>query len=512
MTMNVQDSPQSNAVGRLGRLLIAGFAAAMLAAMPADAARAQAAPDGGPLGGSLANPPDSFADLVDTLLPAVVNISSAQTVSGAPGPEIPQFPPGSPFEDFFEDFFNRRGAPQRRATSLGSGFIISPEGHVVTNNHVIEGADQITVVLQDDTTLDAELIGVDPRTDIAVLRIQTDRPLPFVAFGDSEQMRVGDWVLAIGNPFGLGGSVTAGIISARARNINAGPYDDFIQTDASINRGNSGGPMFNMDGQVIGINTAIFTPTGGSVGVGFAIPSSLAESVVGQIVEFGRTRRGWLGVRIQTVTEDIAESLGLDVPRGALISSITAGGPAADTDLQPGDVIVEFNGVEIEDMHRLPRVVADTPVGSAVDVVVWRQGQLQSVQVVLGELEAAEQAGLLDDLGQMPTAPATEELDALGLALAELTDPLRNRFGLSSATEGVVITAVADVGAAADEGLVPGDLILEVNQRQVTTPADVAARIDDALQADRNSVLLMVDSNGDVRFVALNISALRNDG
>ena len=490
---------------RLARM--AGAGALVMLAFGTGPALAQTSPGVTAALGPIEHP-NGFADLVETLLPAVVNISSTQTVSGFTGPELPEFPPGSPFEDFFDDFMDRRGTPERRATSLGSGFIISPDGIVVTNNHVIEGADEITVVLQDDTALAAEVVGTDPRTDLAVLRVDSETPLPFVPFGDSDVMRVGDWVLAIGNPFGLGGSVTAGIISARARDINAGPYDDFLQTDASINRGNSGGPMFNLAGEVIGINTAIFSPTGRSVGVGFAIPSSLAGPVVDQLIEFGRTRRGWLGVRIQTVTDDIAESLGMDEARGALISSITPGGPSDGTGLQPGDVIVTFNGEAISAMRELPRVVADTPVGTEVDVVVWRQGALVTVQIALGELEAAEEAGLLDDQRPVEAPIETGRIEELGLTLAALDDRLREQYGLSSSSDGVVITAV-NGGSAAAEGLEPGNLILEVNQRAVSTPDDVQIRIRDALQAGRNSVLLMVEADAQVRFVALDITAMR---
>jgi len=322
--------------------------------------------------------PDGFADLADKLQPAVVNISTTQTVkpeqhSESTTPELPQFPPGSPFEEFFKDFFNRNNphggtgsqnqAEAHKATSLGSGFIIDATGYVVTNNHVIADADSITVILHDDTNLKAELVGRDTKTDIAVLKVKTDKPLTAVAWGDSDKSRVGDWVLAIGNPFGLGGTVTAGILSARQRDINSGPYDDFLQTDASINRGNSGGPMFNMDGEVIGINTAIYSPSGGSIGIGFAIPSSLAHEVVSELIQEPdhAVHRGWLGVRIQAVTDEIAESLGLDKAHGALVASVSDNGPAQNAGIQPGDVILTFDGKTVEDMRHLPRLVAETP-------------------------------------------------------------------------------------------------------------------------------------------------------
>src|SRR5476651_2465135 len=312
--------------------------------------------------------PEGFSELAGRLLPAVVNISTTQTLKAdRQRPEVPQFPPGSPFEEFFKDFLDknlprnqqRPEAQPRRATSLGSGFIIDPSGLVVTNNHVIADADEITVILADDTSLKAEVVGKDLKTDLALLRVKTDKQLTAVPFGDSDLMKVGDWVLAIGNPFGLGGTVTAGIVSARARDIQQGPYDDFIQTDASINRGNSGGPMFNMSGEVVGINTAIFSPSGGSIGIGFAIPSALASPVVAQLKDFGKPRRGWLGVKIQGVTDEIAESLGLDKARGALVASVTDKGPAEAAGIQPGDIVLTFDGKDVTDMKRLPRIVAE---------------------------------------------------------------------------------------------------------------------------------------------------------
>ncbi|WP_246148799.1 DegQ family serine endoprotease [Skermanella pratensis] len=463
-----------------------------------------------------ANAPESFADLAQKLLPAVVNISTTQNIPerrGAgprPGPEMPQFPPGSPFEEFFRDFFDRQGreqnAPPRRATSLGSGFVIDAEGLVVTNNHVIQDADEINVILQDDTNLKAELVGRDPKTDLALLRVKTDRKLTAVTFGDSDAMRVGDWVLAIGNPFGLGGTVTAGIISARARDINAGPYDDFLQTDASINRGNSGGPMFNMRGEVIGINTAIFSPSGGSVGIGFAIPSTLARSVVAQLKDFGRTRRGWLGVRIQGVTPEIAESLGLRSATGALVASVTPNGPAAEAGIQAGDVILTFDGKEVNEMRRLPRVVAETGVEERVPVKLWRRGQEQTVQVKVGELEAAEESGILAAVPDEPAPAAPESVEALGLKLTGITPELRQQFDINEQLRGVLVTEVAGNSSAAEKDLRPGDVIVEVGQEEVSTPQDVAAKVKAAKDANRKTVLLLIDRRGDLRFVALNVS------
>lgn len=456
--------------------------------------------------------PDSFADLAERLVPAVVNISTTQKVQdGQDLPEMPQFPPGSPFDEFFRDFFNRRGQGQgdrprpHNATALGSGFIVRDNGYIVTNYHVIEGAEEITVVLHDNTSLEAKLIGRDDKTDLAVLKVETDKKLPFVGFGDSDRMRVGDWVLAIGNPFGLGGTVTAGIISARSREINAGPYDDFLQTDAAINRGNSGGPMFNMDGQVIGINTAIYSPSGGSVGIGFAIPSALARGVVDQIIEFGRTKRGWLGVRIQSVTPEIAESLGLEKPEGALVAGITDGGPGAKAGIETGDVILQFDGKPITESRRLPRVVADTPVDKQVSVTVWRKGARKDLPVTLGELEAAEQSGLLasDTPDSKPDTTKPQELDALGVTLSALTDALKKQYSLADDQKGVVVTAVTGGSQAAEKGLKAGDVIVEVGQAEVENPGDVAKKVTEARDGGRKSVLLLVESGGDLRFIAL---------
>jgi serine protease Do len=466
-------------------------------------------------------PAQGFADLADRLLPAVVNISTTQTVSQhkgghGNGPEAPQLPQGTPFEDFFKDFFDHQGnkdqnAQPRHATSLGSGFIIdAKKGWVVTNNHVIQDADEITVILHDDTNLKAEVVGRDTKTDIALLKVATDHPLVAVPFGDSDKIRVGDWVLAIGNPFGLGGTVTAGILSARARDINAGPYDDFLQTDASINRGNSGGPMFNLNGEVIGINTAIFSPSGGSVGIGFAIPSNLAKPVIAQIEDFGHTKRGWLGVRIQGVTPEIAESLGMAKPHGALVASVTPGGPAAAAGIQAGDVVISFDGKEVGEMRRLPRIVADTPINKVAPVVVWRKGKQVTVQAKVGELEVAEESGLLSsntDDAAPKTGAEPKDFDELGLKLAALTPDLRQQFEIGPDVKGVVISDVQATGVAADKGVHAGDVITEVNQQDVAAPADVAAAIKKAHEDGKKSVLMLVDRQGDLRFVPLPLAA-----
>ncbi len=480
---------------RLVRWMIAGLLAI---ATLASAAAAQA------------RTPESFADLAERLLPSVVNISTTQTVRAShPGIEMPQFPPGSPFEEFFKHFFDRRDGPQteRRATSLGSGFIVEG-GYVVTNNHVIEGAEEITVILQDDTRLEAELVGTDPKTDVAVLKLKSGRELdvPALTLGDSGRVRVGDWVVAIGNPFGLGGTVTAGIVSARGRDINAGPYDDFIQTDASINKGNSGGPMFNMDGEVIGINTAIYSPSGGSVGIGFALAMEVAKPVIEQLIEYGRTRRGWLGVRIQTVTPEVAESLGLDDPKGALVAAVSEDGPGAGAGIVAGDVILTFDGRAVPEMRRLPRMVAETEIDRRVPVRVWRDGETLTVDVRIGELEEEEEAADWTRGDDAPSPAAAHEIPDLGLWVMPPTEDVRDRFGLGDGPiGGVVITRVDGDGPAAEKGIQPGDVIVEVNQYEVATAADVAARIEEARSRDRRSVLLFVERQGDLRIAGVRL-------
>ena len=446
--------------------------------------------------------PDSFADLAERLSPAVVNISTQTTVGNA-GPQMPDIPPGSPLEDLFRDFFerNQQQGP-RTANSLGSGFVIDPEGYVVTNNHVIENADEIMVNFADGESLPATLVGTDPKTDIALLKIEGDEPFDAVPFGDSEAMRVGDWVVAIGNPFGLGGSVSAGIVSARNRDINAGPYDDFIQTDAAINRGNSGGPLFNLAGEVIGVNTAIISPTGGSIGIGFAVPSKIVTNVVAQLREYGETRRGWLGVRIQQVTPEIAESLDLEKPRGALVADLTAGGPAAEAGVEPGDVILTFDGREVETMRELPRMVAETPVGKSVPVEVWRKGEVTALTVALGRLEEGEQ-----QMAALEAPEAGENAAALGMELATLTPERRAELSLGDDVQGVVVLSVDASGPAASKGVRPGDVIVEVGQEPVATPADVLERIEAARAQERKTVLMLVHNAGDVRFVAVPLDA-----
>jgi serine protease Do len=466
--------------------------------------------------------PDSFADLAEKLLPAVVNISSSQTVqskAGAPnGPEMPLFPPGSPFEQFFKDFLNRnrpnggRGDPQqpeRRAQSLGSGFIVDASGLVVTNNHVIDGADQVTVTLQDKTVLKAEVVGRDESGDIAVLRVKSDRALPTVEFGDSNKARVGDWVLAIGNPFGLGGSVTAGIVSARGRDIRLGQYDDFIQTDAAINKGNSGGPLFDMDGAVIGINTAIYSQTGGSVGIGFSIPSNMAKTIVTQIRDFGKARRGWLGVKIQQVTPDLADSLGMKEASGAMIAGLIDGGPAEKSSIRNGDIVLKFDGQVVKEMHSLPRIVAESPVGKQVPVVVWRDGKEITVMATLAEkpddatLAATDQPGGGKGGGE---AVKPVEVSGLGIKVAPITQELRDKYQLTAEQKGVVITEVINGGSAAERNLKAGDVIVEVQQGEVTSPTDVQKRVDAAKKADRRFVLMLIQRQDGVQYIPLALS------
>ncbi|MGA8756361.1 MAG: DegQ family serine endoprotease [Stellaceae bacterium] len=469
---------------------------------------------------ALARPaPDSFADLAAKLLPSVVNISTTQTLKTAGAeqgnPDMPQFPPGSPFEEFFHDFLERNlpkgehpDVTPRKATSLGSGFIIDSAGYIVTNNHVIADADEITVILHDNTNLKAKVIGRDTKTDIALLKVNTDKPLAAVSWGDSDAARVGDWVLAIGNPFGLGGSVTAGILSARQRDINSGPYDDFLQTDAPINRGNSGGPMFNMDGQVIGINTAIYSPSGGSIGIGFAIPSALAKEVVTELKgENDHTvHRGWLGVRIQAVTDEIAESLGLSKARGALVASVSDKGPAQAAGIQPGDVILDFNGKDVTDMRRLPRLVAETPVNQSVPVTLWRKRAQTTVQVKVGRLEESDQQQASAKPGPKTTTPGTGAVvKTLGMTLSGITPELKDKYSLGEDAKGVVVVDVAKDSTAGDKGFHAGDLIMEAAQQEVKNPEQLAAKIDEAKKSGRKSILLLVQRQGDLRFIALRV-------
>ncbi len=452
--------------------------------------------------------PASFADIAEILSPAVVNISSTQkTVVPKDFPEMPQFPEGSPFEDFFEEFMERRGggAAQKPSSSLGSGFIVdAANGYIVTNNHVIKNAEDIQITLQNEVTLKATIVGTDEKTDLAVIKVNPEEtPLSQVDFGNSNTLRVGDWTLAIGNPFGLGGTVTAGIISARARDIDTGPYDDYLQTDASINRGNSGGPLFDMNGKVIGVNTAIFSPTGGSVGIGFSIPAALAEPVVNQIIKYGRTRRGWLGVRIQTVTPEIAESFGLDKARGALISSVSTDGPADKGGIIGGDIILRINEQAIPEVEDLPRIVAENDVGAEVPVIFWRDGKEHTANVIIGELEKAEEAGLTGST--LKSDGGGTKVEKLGLTLKAISQELRAEYNIGPTVKGVLISNVEKMSEALDKGLKRGDVIVEVNQQPVTDPSSIVETIDKAKANNRKSVLVLVNSAGSVRFVALKL-------
>ena len=456
--------------------------------------------------------PDSIADVAEKVIDAVVNISTSQTVEARGN--MPQMPPGSQqFEEFFEEFFkNRRGGDNnqnrapRRVSSLGSGFIIDASGIVVTNNHVIADADEVNVILNDGSRLKAEVIGHDQKTDIALLRVKPDKPLKAVQFGDSDKLRLGEWVVAIGNPFSLGGTVTAGIVSARNRDINSGPYDNYIQTDAAINRGNSGGPLFNLNGEVVGVNTAIISPSGGSIGIGFAVPSKTAVAVIDQLRQFGETRRGWLGVRIQQVTDDIADSLNIKPAKGALVAGVEDKGPAKPAGIEPGDVIVKFDGKDVREMKDLPRIVADTPVGKDVEVVIIRKGQEEKKTVKLGRLEDGEkQAALSTKKDDQPEEKSVVQ-KTLGLQLSNLTDTLRQRYKIKDQVKGVVITGVDANSAAAEKRLNAGDVIVEVAQEPIATPADLQKKLDQLKKDGRKSALFLVsNADGELRFVALGL-------
>ncbi len=469
---------------------------------------------------AFARGPDGIADVAEKVIDAVVNISTTQTVEAKGGGSergaMPQLPPGSPFEEFFDDFFkNRRGGPggdknggmqPRKTNSLGSGFIVDASGIVVTNNHVIADADEINVIMNDGSKFKAELVGIDKKTDLAVLKFKPSKPLIAVKFGDSDKLRLGEWVIAIGNPFSLGGTVTAGIVSARNRDINSGPYDSYIQTDAAINRGNSGGPLFNLDGEVIGVNTLIISPSGGSIGIGFAVPSKTVAGVVDSLRQFGELRRGWLGVRIQQVTDEIAESLGIKPARGALIAGVDDKGPAKPAGIEPGDVVVTFDGKEIKEPKDLSRVVADTAVNKTVDVVIIRKGKEETRQVTLGRLDDGDKAVQAAAKTQPEAAekPATQK--ALGLDLTGLSKDLRSRYKIKDSVKGVIITNVDSGSDAAEKRLSAGDVIVEVAQEAVTNAADVKKRVDQLKKDGKKSVLLLVsNADGELRFVALGV-------
>ncbi|MBS0277436.1 MAG: DegQ family serine endoprotease [Proteobacteria bacterium] len=446
--------------------------------------------------------PDSFADLANQLLPVVVNISTTQTVTGAAGvPQLPaDLPPDSPLRQLFKDMDKGKNVP-RHVTSLGSGFIIDPSGIIVTNNHVVEDADEITVTLNDGTTLPAKLIGRDDKTDLALLKVVAKKPLPAAHFGNSSKARVGDWVMAIGNPFGLGSTVTTGIISARNRDIAAGPYDDFIQTDAPINRGNSGGPLFDMDGNVIGVNSAIFSPSGGSVGIGFAIPSNMAREVIGQLQKYGATRRGWLGVRVQTLTSDLAEGMGVSGASGALVADVTDGGPADKAGIRNGDIITAFDGQPVPDSRALPREVADTPAGKKVNIDIIRGGKKMTLHAVVAKLQDDDDDGGKTKPAPTPKPPA--KTSPLGLTLAALDDAARAKYKLPKDAAGVLVTGIDPLGASSDKNFRPGDIIVQVQNQSVRTPDDVNKIVDANAKAGKKVTLLLVSRGGDLTYVAV---------
>jgi serine protease Do len=491
---------------RVSRLLRVGFAAMLGAAvlLPPHGASAQQA---------VSRELPDVADVVDKVIDAVVYISTTAKVEAKQG-QMPQLPPGSPFEEFFEEFFKKHGGEggsnpldphrQRRQTSLGSGFVIDPSGIIVTNNHVVDEADEIFVTFNDTTRLKAEVVGRDSKVDLAVLKVKADKPLRAVKLGESDKLRLGEWVIAIGNPFGLGGTVTLGIISARNRDISSGPYDNFIQTDAAINRGNSGGPLFSLKGEVIGINTAIISPSGGSIGIGFAVPSATANPVIEQLRNFGETRRGWIGVRIQQVTDEIAEGLSMGKARGALVAGVTDAGPADKAGLKAGDVITRFDGRDVKEMRDLPRVVASTPIGKSVDIAFLRGGKEQTAKVTVDRLEEAEKQASLDKQPAKQPSAAERPGKILGLELSTLNDELRKRFKIKDTVRGVVVTDVDRSSPASEKGLQPGQVIVEVAQEQVASPTDVQRRLDALKKDGRKSALLLVaNTDGELRFVAI---------
>lgn len=456
--------------------------------------------------------PDSFADLAEKFSPAVVNITTSTVMAQGTGPS-PIVPEGSPFEDFFRQFRERNedGDRPRRSSALGSGFVISEDGYVVTNNHVIESADEIIIEFYAGGELEAKVVGTDPKTDIALLKVETDKPLPFVSFGDSDIARVGDWVVAMGNPLGQGFSVSAGIVSARNRALS-GTYDDYIQTDAAINRGNSGGPLFNLDGEVIGVNTAILSPNGGSIGIGFSMASNVVTKVVDQLKEFGETRRGWLGVRIQDVTDDVAEAIGLEKVAGALVTDVPEG-PAAESGMQSGDVIMSFDGKDVADTRGLVRQVGNTEVGKTVRVVVFREGKTKTLKVTLGRREAAEgvvpaaqPGGDSDNDGAKPM-----QSEMLGLTIGPLDDEARGVLELDANATGLVVRDVDELSEAYEKGLRAGDLIVEAGQEKLNSLSDLDDRISAAKDAGRKSILLLVRRAGDPRFVALSLDEKKMD-
>jgi serine protease Do len=451
----------------------------------------------------------NVADLVDRVLPAVVEISVESKVKNSET-SVPQPPDDSPFKDFFDDFLKRKGdgqgGGQRSVSGMGSGFIIDAWGFVVTNNHVVEGADSIEVHLQNGETYKGTVLGRDAKTDLAVVRIKPERALPSITFGNSDQLRIGEWVMAIGNPFGLGGSVSLGIVSARNRDISAGPYDDFIQTDAAINKGNSGGPLFNLRGDVVGVNTAIFSPSGGSVGIGFSVPSNTVQTVVTQLIKFGETRRGWLGVKLQSITDDISQSMNVVGKKGALVADVTKDGPSAKAGIEVGDIIVEFDGKPIVEMRNLPRAVGETDVGREVNVKVVRNGKEMQLSVVLGLLEDIDKQASAQSPPGSPSAEA--KIDKIGVTVNTLSAELRAKFGIADSVVGVVVSEVTVGSPAADKKLAIGDVIIEAGGKKVEKASEVAEAVESAVKAGKSSLLLLVAKGGkesETRFFALKL-------
>jgi serine protease Do len=476
-------------LGAVFRLLVLGSAVAALTSAGAATERG----------------PTSVAPIAEELIEAVVNVSTSQAIKGPQGLPLPSVPKGSPYHEYFDDFFDHKGGPSpqdRMVSSLGSGFIVDgKDGIIVTNNHVIDGAEEIQINLHDGTKLKAELIGKDTKTDIALLKVNSTKELKAVKFGSSAAMRVGDWVMAIGNPFGLGGSVTLGIISAKARNINSGPYDDYLQTDASINKGNSGGPLFNMDGQVIGVNTAIISPTGGSIGIGFAVPADVVAPVVDQLRQFKEVRRGWLGVKIQTVSGEIASSVGIPENTGALVAAVTPDGPAAKGGVQSGDIIVKFDKEAVDSMRALPRLVARAPIDQKVDVEILRKGQRMTLQVTVGRL--SEDDDIKAEVGDNGPSSKGADTVVLGLKLSALTDELRSKYGIPQDVKGAIVNDV-DPKSPVAKSIKPGDVIVQVANEPVAGPQDVAKRIDTVKKASRKDAMLEVeDGKGSHRFVTV---------
>jgi len=512
----------------LATVLVAGLAASPFI-IRYDSATAQTAPSP-----QTATALPSLAPLVKKVLPAVVNISAVEKGDAVAmgddsddnqdedaGPnqgQRPQFgQQGSPFDELLRRFFEQQGQGQGEGhgfgggqaphnaerVALGSGFIIDPSGYVVTNNHVVANSNKVTVIFQDDSRHPAKVLGRDTKTDLALLKITTDKPLPYVTWGDSNASQVGDWVLAVGNPFGLGGTVSSGIISARGRDIHSGPYDDFLQIDASINRGNSGGPSFDLNGEVIGINTAIYSPNGGSVGIGFAIPSSIAKPVIEQLRGRGHVDRGWLGVQIQEVTPDIAKSLGLAKPEGALVADVTEDGPAAKSGFKQGDVITSFDGHDIHHVRDLPIIVAQTPVGEKAQVQVWRKEGNVSLVPTIVEMPNNPSVAAAAQEGGGEVTP--QHANALGLRLAPLDQQWRTRLHLAKHVKGVVVASVAPDSVFAQEGLESGDVIQSIDQQPVSSPEEVARKLDAAKNGKAKSVLFLINRNGSNAYVAVSM-------